>query len=67
MRIGELLNTLVNDVNLKERKIEIWEAQKNRMGRVVYFSDDALGALKAWFKIRDPKKSCSSMPWAVTL
>ena len=53
MRIGELLNTLVNDVNLKERKIEIWEAQKNRVGRVVYFSDDALGALKAWLKIRD--------------
>ena len=56
MRIGELLNTLVNDVNLKERKIEIWEAQKNRMGRVVYFSNDALGALKAWLKIRDSKK-----------
>jgi integrase/recombinase XerD len=56
MRIGELLNTLVRDVNLKERKIEIWEAQKNRVGRVVYFSDDALGALKAWLKIRDPKK-----------
>ncbi len=56
MRIGELLNTLVNDVNLKEQKIDIWEAQKNRVGRVVYFSDDALGALKAWLKIRDPKK-----------
>lgn len=56
MRIGELLNTLVRDVNLKERKIEIWEAQKNRVGRVVYFSEDARGALKAWFKIRDPEK-----------
>ena len=56
MRIGELLNTLVTDVNLKERKINIWEAQKNRVGRVVYFSDDARGALKAWLKIRDPKK-----------
>ena len=56
MRIGELLNTLVNDVNLKERKIDIWEAQKNRLGRVVYFSDNALGALKVWLKIRDPKK-----------
>lgn len=56
MRIGELLNTLVKDVNLKERKIEIWEAQKNRVGRVVYFSDDALGALKAWLKVRDAKK-----------
>lgn len=28
MRIGELLNTLLRDVNLKEQKIEIWEAQK---------------------------------------
>ena len=56
MRIGELLNTQVRDVNLKEQKINIWEAQKNRVGRVVYFSDDAHGALKAWLKIRDPKK-----------
>ena len=56
MRIGELLNTLVKDINLKEQKINIWEAQKNRVGRVVYFSDDAHGALKAWLKIRDPKK-----------
>ena len=56
MRIGELLNTHVRDVNLKEQKIEIWEAMKNRVGRVVYFSDDAHGALKAWLKIRDPKK-----------
>jgi len=31
MRIGELLNTLVRDVNLKERKIEIWEAQKTAL------------------------------------
>ena len=56
MRIGELLNTLVRDVNLKEQKIEIWEAQKNRVGRVVYFSEDALCALEAWLKIRDSKK-----------
>jgi len=56
MRIGELLNTQVRDVNLKERKIDIWEAQKNRVGRVVYFSDDAHDALKAWLKIRDSKK-----------
>jgi len=56
MRIGELLNTRFSDVNLKDRKIDIWEAQKNRVGRVVYFSDDARGALKAWLKIRDPKK-----------
>ena len=50
MRIGELLNTRASDVNLKERKIEIFEAQKNRVGRVVYLSDDAQSALLAWFK-----------------
>ncbi len=43
MRIGELLNTKVGDVLLEERKILIYEAQKNRVGRVVYLSDDALG------------------------
>jgi len=57
MRIGELLNTLVSEVNLKERKIEIYEAEKTRIGRVVYLSDDAIGALKAWLKKRDPHKS----------
>jgi integrase/recombinase XerD len=31
MRIGELLNTKVTDVHIKERRIEIYEAQKNRL------------------------------------
>ena len=57
MRIGELLNTLVSEVNLKERKIEIYEAEKNRLGRVVYLSDDARDALKAWLKKRDSDKA----------
>lgn len=56
MRIGELLNTLVEDVNLKQRKIEIYEAEKTRVGRIVYLSDDAVSALKAWFKEREPHK-----------
>jgi integrase/recombinase XerD len=56
MRIGELLNTLVEDVNLKERRIEIYEADKTRSGRVVYLSDDALKALKEWYKARDVNK-----------
>ncbi len=56
MRIGELLNTKVCDVNLVERKIEIWEAQKSRVGRVVYFSDDARDALTAWYQKRDSQK-----------
>ena len=56
MRIGELLNTIVEDVNLKERRIEIYESEKTRVGRVVYLSDDALKALEAWLKVRDPHK-----------
>jgi integrase/recombinase XerD len=53
MRIGELLNTLVVEVNLKEQKIEIYEAEKTRVGRVVYLSDDAIRALKGWFRKRN--------------
>jgi integrase/recombinase XerD len=56
MRIGELLSTRVNAVNLKERKIDIFEAEKNRVGRVVYLSTDAHIALKAWFRRRDVRK-----------
>jgi len=53
MRIGELLNTKVMDVHLKERRIEIYEAEKTRLGRVVYLSADAADALRDWFKMRD--------------
>ena len=56
MRIGELLTTTVHEVLMEERKILIYEAQKNRLGRVVYFSDDAGGALEAWLRKRDPLK-----------
>jgi integrase/recombinase XerD len=56
MRIGELLDTKVRDVNLRERRIEIFEARKNRVGRVVYLSDDARCALKVWLKKRDRRK-----------
>ncbi len=56
MRIGELLQTRVSDVHLRERRIEIYEGEKNRLGRVVYLSDDALGALGVWMKARDPGK-----------
>jgi site-specific recombinase XerD len=55
MRIGELLNTTLQDLNLKEKRIEIFEAQKNRVGRVVYVSDDARVALKKWLKQRTSK------------
>jgi site-specific recombinase XerD len=56
MRIGELLHTLVSEVSVKERKIEIYEAQKTQVGRVVYLSEDAVVALKAWLRKRETQK-----------
>ena len=56
MRIGELLNTKVGDINFREQKVLIYESAKNRLGRVVYFWDDAKEALKDWLDYRDPKK-----------
>ena len=56
MRIGELLNTKMTDVHLKERRIEIYEGEKNRLGRVVYLSDDAVTALRKWLKERTPRE-----------
>jgi integrase/recombinase XerD len=52
MRIGELLGTKMGDIHLKERRIEIYEGEKNRLGRVVYLSKDAVGALESWFHER---------------
>lgn len=54
MRIGELLDTRPHDIDLQEQKILIFEAQKNRIGRVVYFTEDARAALVAWYQRRDP-------------
>jgi integrase/recombinase XerD len=53
MRIGELLNTRVVDVNMEEQKVLIYEGEKNQRGRVVYFSEDAKDALQAWMNKRD--------------
>ena len=52
MRIGELLSTQIGEVNLPEKRIEIYQAHKNLTGRVVYLSTDALKALKKWMKKR---------------
>jgi integrase/recombinase XerD len=52
VRIGELLGTRMGDIHLKERRIEIYEGEKNRLGRVVYLSEDAVCALEAWFHER---------------
>jgi integrase/recombinase XerD len=56
MRIGELLATRMSEVNLREKRITIMEAEKTRVGRVVYLSEDACKALKIWLKRRDPAK-----------
>jgi len=45
MRIGELLNTKLVDVYLADKKIMIYEGEKNRKGRAVCFSNDAGQAL----------------------
>ena len=55
MRIGELLNTRVADVQMEEQKILIYEGEKNQRGRVVYFSEDAKEALQAWLNKRDQR------------
>ena len=56
MRIGELLNTKISDVHIKDRRIEIYEGEKNRLGRVVYLSDDAVIALRKWLKERNSRE-----------
>ncbi len=56
MRIGELLALKVNDFDIRERKIHLFEGEKNSLGRVVYLSDDALFALRRWLSKRDHKK-----------
>lgn len=56
MRIGELLDTKVSEVNIEERKINIPEGVKNCRGRIVYFSHDARHSLKTWLKKRDSGK-----------
>jgi integrase/recombinase XerD len=56
IRIGEALGLRVNDLDIKGRKIHLFEGEKNSMGRVVYLSDDALFALRLWLRRRDDSK-----------
>ncbi|MDP8218715.1 MAG: tyrosine-type recombinase/integrase [Candidatus Theseobacter exili] len=53
MRIGELLETTLSDIDMKEQKIIIYEASKTGIGRIVYFSHDARIALEQWLQQRD--------------
>jgi len=54
MRIGEVLNLVVSDVDLSSRTVKIYEGEKNCVGRVVYLSEDARKALVDWIKERQP-------------
>jgi site-specific recombinase XerD len=56
IRIGEGLGLRLNDLDIKGRKVHLYEGEKNSMGRVVYLSDDALFAIKLWLRRRDKNK-----------
>jgi integrase/recombinase XerD len=56
IRIGEALGLRLNDLDIRGRKIHLYEGEKNSMGRVVYLSDDALFAIKLWLRGRDKNK-----------
>jgi integrase/recombinase XerD len=56
IRIGEALGLTMHDVDLKDRKVTLFQGEKNDMGRVVYLSNDAVFCLKRWFRWRDPEK-----------
>ena len=56
MRISELLNTKVHDVDLNNQRILIYQADKTGLGRVVYYSGDAQTALLSWLKVRNSFK-----------
>jgi site-specific recombinase XerD len=53
MRIGELLNCKLADIDLNEQKILIYQSDKTSVGRAVYYSTDAQQALLAWLRVRD--------------
>ena len=54
MRIGELLNCKLENIDLTEQKILIYQSEKNSVGRAVYYSSDAQQALLAWLRARHP-------------
>src|SRR3972149_8961780 len=53
MRVGEALGLRLNDLDIRDRKVHLFQGEKNSMGRVVYLSDDVMWALKLWLRRRD--------------
>jgi integrase/recombinase XerC/integrase/recombinase XerD len=56
IRIGEALGLRLNDLDVQDRKVHLFQGEKNSMGRVVYLSEDALFALKRWLQERKKDK-----------
>ncbi len=56
IRIGEALGLTLNDLDLRDRKVHLFQGEKNSRGEWSTVSDDALFALKRWLKRRDPEK-----------
>ena len=54
LRIGEVLDLKVADLQMADRKLLIYEGEKNHIGRSVCLSVDAHEALQQWLFIRDP-------------
>ena len=55
LRIGEVLDLNVADVHMADRKLLIYEGEKNHIGRVVCLSTDAHEALQQWLFVRNPE------------
>jgi site-specific recombinase XerD len=53
IRIGEALSLTLNDIDMRDKKVSLYQGEKNSRGRVVYLSPDAHFALKRWLTIRD--------------
>ena len=56
IRIGEALGLRLDDLDLRDRKVRLFQGEKNSMGRVVYLSNDALFAIKLWLRQRDKNR-----------
>jgi len=52
IRVGELMRVRVEDVNMEEMSIKLYVGEKNRLGRIVYFTADARAAIEEWMKER---------------
>lgn len=52
MRVGELMGVRVADVDMQERSIRLYVGEKNRLGRVVHFTQEAGDAIQDWLRER---------------